>query len=311
MRHVEVTPGIRNKVAVEGEACERWLASLSDLLDALERDWGITVGATIDGGTASFVAEATERDGRPAVLKLAMPAAFGGWDSIEHEVWLLRAASGRGCVRMLRDDVARGAVLLERLGRQVAQLDLPLSRQLEIICATVRQVWAAPRDERLPTGDAKGRWLAHSIADEWEALDHPCSEPVVERAIEIAERRSDAFDLDRAVVVHGDAHVWNTLEDPGSPGGFKLVDPDGLLAEPEYDVAISMREYSDELLAGDPLALGRERARYLARLTGLDPEKIWDWGFVERVSNGLLSLRLGYTEGGMLFLQIAEAWAVE
>jgi len=33
-------------------------------------------------------------------------------------------------------------------------------------------------------------------------------------------------------------HQWNTLE---APEGFALVDPDGLLAEPEYDLGIIMR----------------------------------------------------------------------
>jgi len=30
--------------------------------------------------------------------------------------------------------------------------------------------------------------------------------------------------------VHGDGHQWNALQ---SDSGFKLVDPDGLVAEPE------------------------------------------------------------------------------
>ncbi len=49
-----------------------------------------------------------------------------------------------------------------------------------------------------------------------------------------------AHDDERAVLVHGDVHEWNALQAPG--GGFKLVDPDGLLAEPEYDLGVVMRE---------------------------------------------------------------------
>ena len=40
--------------------------------------------------------------------------------------------------------------------------------------------------------------------------------------------------------MHGDVHQWNALQAAG--GGFKLVDPDGLLAEAEYDLGILMRE---------------------------------------------------------------------
>ena len=76
----------------------------------------------------------------------------------------------------------------------------------------------------------------------------------------------DAHDNERSVLVHGDVHQWNTLE---AGGGFKLVDPDGLLAEPEYDLGVMMREDPVELLYGDPFA----RARHFAAATGLDPDR--------------------------------------
>ena len=38
-----------------------------------------------------------------------------------------------------------------------------------------------------------------------------------------------------------------------SVSGFKLVDPDGLMAEPEYDLGIIMREDPTELMVGGPL----------------------------------------------------------
>lgn len=62
---------------------------------------------------------------------------------------------------------------------------------------------------------------------------------------------------------------------PGDgPRRFKFVDPDGLFIEHAYDLGIPMREWGAELLAGDPLVLGRRRCRLLARLTGVAPEPI-------------------------------------
>ena len=66
------------------------------------------------------------------------------------------------------------------------------------------------------------------------------------------------------------------------------MDPDGLVAEPAYDLAIPMIEWSRELLDGDATRLGRERC-----LTGVDARGIWEWGFVERVSTGLLAIQVG------------------
>ena len=89
-----------------------------------------------------------------------------------------------------------------------------------------------------------------------------------------------------------------------------MVDADGLIAEPEYDLAIIMRELTDELLAGDALRLGQERARFLAEHTGLDEQRIWEWGYVERVSTGLLCLLESHNEWGRDFLTVAEAWSL-
>jgi streptomycin 6-kinase len=74
-----------------------------------------------------------------------------------------------------------------------------------------------------------------------------------------------------------------------APDGFKLVDPDGLLAEPEYDLGIIMREDPFDVPKNDP----HERARWLAARTGLDATSIWGRGVVERLSTGLLGTKVG------------------
>jgi streptomycin 6-kinase len=121
-------------------------------------------------------------------------------------------------------------------------------------------------------------------------------------AIECAQRRIAVHDDERAVLVHGDVHEWNALEAP-APQGFRLIDPDGLLAEAEYDLGVLMREDPIELRAGDPWA----RARHLAARTGLDAEAVWEWGVVERVSTGLLGTRVGMQPVAREMLVTAEA----
>jgi streptomycin 6-kinase len=157
------------------------------------------------------------------------------------------------------------------------------------------------------SGADKARWLGEFIVGTWRELDEPCSERVVERAVAFAAARRDAFDRETAVLVHGDAHCANLLRDDAD-GGFKLIDPDGLFAEPACDVAVPMREYSRELLeAGDVGAAARDRCALLSAMTGVDPQPIWEWGFLERVSSGLLLLRVGRSELGTETLDVAEA----
>jgi streptomycin 6-kinase len=275
---VDVSSVVREKALAAGAA--DWLDALPALLRTIETEWRITVGRTYPNSTEAFVAEATCVDGTRAVLKLIVPR---GGDAAAHEAAVLRLTAGEGCPRLLREDVARGALLLERLGRPLSALDLPTRRRHDILVAAAARIWRPAPDSGLPTGAWKAQWLAESIAALWDELDAPCSDRAVEHALACAARRRDAHRDETAMLVHGDVHQWNALE---VPGGFKLVDPDGLLAEREYDLGMIMRE--------DPLDDDlHERARRLAAETGLAAEAIWEWGVVERVSTGLIGTRVG------------------
>ena len=285
---------VRQKAFAVGSG--RWLDDLPLLVASLEQEWGIAVGDAYCDSTEAFVAKAICADGTAAVLKLIVPR---DGDAAENEIAVLRLTGGEGCVRLLRDDAVRGALLLERLGRSLYDLALPIRRRHEILCSTAARVWRPAPDSGLPTGAEKSRWLADFIIATWEELDHPCSKRVIDHALACAKRRADAYREERAVLVHGDVHQWNALE---AQDGFKLVDPDGLLAEPEYDLGILMREDPIDLLEGD----AHERARWLGAYTGLDATAIWEWGVVERVSTGLLGTKVGLQPVAREMLAAAE-----
>lgn len=291
---IEVPAVVRNKAVALGAT--GWLDELPALVAGLEREWGIAVGRPFRDATEAFVAEATVDGGRPAVLKLMVPR---DGDAARNEITVLRLADGEGCARLLRSDEGRGALLVERLGPSLRDLGRPLAERLEILCAAAMRVWRPAPDAGLPTGAEKGRWLIESTTERWEDLDRPCSEAAVEHAVTCAERRIRAHDDQRAVLVHGDVHQWNAL---AAESGFKLVDPDGLLAEAEYDLGVLMREDPLELLDGDPF----DRARWLSRRCGLDADAIWEWGVVERVSTGLLGTEVDLQPVAGEMLAVAE-----
>ncbi len=273
-----------------------WLEDLPSLIAELEEEWGLSVGEPYTDATEAYVARATRYDGTPAVLKLAVPR-----DPMApvREITALRQAGGRGCAALILSDGRRGALLVERLGASLFELGLPITRRHEILCDTAEALWRPAPDCGLPSGAEKAAWLQQSIVHTWEELDRPCSTEVIDDAVACAERRMAAHRDERAVLVHGDVHQWNTLE---AGTGFKLVDPDGLLAEPAYDLGIIMREDAEELLVGDP----RARARWLARRSHLHEQAIWEWGVVERVSTGLLGLQAGYGPSARLMLDVAD-----
>jgi len=292
---LDVPPVVREKALAVGAA--GWLDDLPGLVRAIEADWQIVVGRAYRDSTEALVVEATLADGTPAVLKLMVPR---DGDAAAHEATVLRLAAGEGCPRLLRDDVARGALLLERLGPSLHELGLPIGRRHEILVSAAARIWRPAPDSGLPTGADKARWLADFIVAMWEELDRPCSERTVEQALRCASRRGEAHREETAVLVHGDVHQWNAL---AAGDEFKLVDPDGLLAEPEYDLGIVMRE---DPLEGDL----HERAEWLAARTGLDATAIWEWGVVERVSTGLLGTRVGLQPVARQMLAAADRLAV-
>jgi streptomycin 6-kinase len=288
---------VRQKALAVGAG--RWLDDLPLLVADVEQDWGIAVGEAYTDSTEAFVAKATCADGTATVLKLIVPR---DGSAAEHEIAALRLTDGEGCARLLRADAERGALLVERLGRSLYEFELSLRRRHEILCATASRIWRPAQGCGLPTGAEKSRWLADFITATWEELDHPCSARAIEHALACAARRGDAHRDEHAVLVHGDVHQWNALE---AADGFKLVDPDGLLAEPEYDLGILMREDPLDIADDDP----HERARWLAARTGLDAMSIWEWGVVERVSTGLLGTKVGLQPVARQMLAVADRLA--
>jgi streptomycin 6-kinase len=290
---------VRAKAVTAGAA--GWLAELPGIVAGLERDWAITVGRVFGDATEALVAEATMADGRAAVLKVHVPRGDGR--HARDEITFLRLAGGEGCAGLLRGEPERGALLVERLGPSMRELGLPVRQRHVELCAAARRIWRPAPGCGLPSGADAGRRLAGVIVSAWEELGRPCSERAVAYALGCAERRVAAHDEERAVLTHGDVHQWNAL---AAPGGFALVDPDGCVAEPEYDLGVLMREDPEELLAGDP----RERSRWLARHCGLDETAIWEWGAVSRVETGLVCTRVGLQPAGRQMLAAAERAAL-
>ena len=247
--------------------------------------------------------------GQPdAVLKVMAPGPAGR-AALAREVAVLDAAGGRACARPLRHDLYRGAALIERLGRQLVVTEPDRDAQMDAICATLRTLWAVTPPPGLPTGADEARRLADVVGGAWGRLGRPCPAAVIDHARAAAARRAAAFAPDRSVLVHGDAHVWNTLEDPAAPGAHRLIDPDGVAGEPEYDLGVFLREFSVDFLAGDPVALARRRAARLAATTGCDAAAIWDWGVLLRAENGLVHLEHGDPGVARDSLAVSAAWA--
>ena len=184
------------------------MAHLGHLVDELEREWLITVGRPILGGSGSYVAEAVTDAGAEVVLKLSIPDGLDGHTAWAEELVTVRLGAGHGYVRVLRADADRRAMLQERLGRPLSELALPVETQIEILARTLRKGWYRPADvATLPTGREQADDVARDILARWTRLDGPCPRPTVDRALEFARTRAAAFDPERAVFILSLIHI--------------------------------------------------------------------------------------------------------
>lgn len=268
-----------------------WLENLPSLIESCARDWGLRLGDPFPDPTEAYVVSTTRLDGTPAVLKLVIPRPGS---PAAHEIEFLRLAAGEGCARLLEHDATRGALLLEHLGPAMSDLNIPQPQRLALLTdlATAVRHTAFAVDHRrtsypfvpsspFPTACDRADRFIRCIEAKWRELGEPCSKAALQQAVAAAESRRRAWDPDRAGLAHGDIHQWNALR--AGTGAFKLVDPDGLLAEPECDLGVLMREDPVQLVEGDPW----HRCRLLADRTGTDARAIWEWGLADRVATGL------------------------
>mgnify|MGYP006119464105 CR=1 FL=1 len=296
---------VRQRALTLGQAGEQWLESLPSTVSHLQNLWQLRVLEALQGGSASLVLNVETASGAPAVLKI-------GLEPLGEEARVLELTAGRGYAKLHGYDESSNALLLEKLGQPVADLGLPVLDQLRLICNTLSVAWV-PMNEasHFATGAQKAEWLAESIAANWIAQDKPCSKAVIDLATRFTEARAQAHRAADCVLVHGDPHNYNTLQVPDDQETevCKLIDPDGLYAEPAYDLGVAIRSWDQYLLSGDALQLGIELCQSVAAQTSVDESAIWQWGFIERVSTGLHLCELGLHDLGKDMLRVAEQWS--
>lgn len=273
-----ITDALRHNVEVVwGEAGSRWLADLPRVLDEIARDWALTVGEPFDL-SYHYVVAVVREDGTPAVLKLGVPSG----DSLREEAPALRAFDGHGAVRLLRADLDRGALLLERAEPGGRLRDLVPDRDAEatsIAAGVIRELAAARPDPELPDLVRQ----AHAF-DDYTARHGdggPLPGDLVIRAGGLM--RELCASAPARVVLHGDLHHDNILRATRAP--WLAIDPHGLAGDPGYETGSLL--FNPEPGDRDPAltALVPARVERLADELAMPIERVVAWGFVK----GMLS----------------------
>ena len=249
-----------------------WLDTLPRLAEELVDDWALTLDGAPLHGFCSLVLPVRAAGGSPAMLKIGLQD-----DESEHEHLALRRWGGHGAVKLLRADPHRGAMLLERLGRE----DLTERWDVEA-CEIVGRLYATLHVPALPQ-----LRTVTSYVERWtDALAQmPRSAPIPRRLVEQATSLARDFIVDEAstgTMTHGDLHYENVLAGDREP--WLVIDPKPMSGDPHYEPAPLLWNRYDEL-AGDIRGGVRSRFHAVIDAAGLDEDRARDWVVVRMVIN--------------------------
>ncbi|MEM6802217.1 MAG: aminoglycoside phosphotransferase family protein [Bacteroidota bacterium] len=280
---------------------------MHDTIVQIQRIHNCSYIKTLSGGTSAFTCVLKKEGGEQMVGKIP----FKNHDSeleFKKEVDTLMLAHGVGYAKVLYVATQYEYVLLELLGKPLAAYKYSIEAQIEIIVGTLKEVWQAVEENtsEFVYPDAILDWFQNFTISSWEDQNQPFSDTLknkVEKAI--AERRA-RIDPNHLVLIHGDAHNKNILKDnTNNENGFKFIDPDGIICEPAYDLAVLMREWIDDLFPDYNNKL-KQRLDYLTDLTACDPTAIWQWTIIQLTATGLVLNSIDQHHAAKQMFQIAE-----
>ena len=272
---------------MRGPAGVEWLNGLPALISEIEKRWSLSTGRPFPGIWANWVAPATISDGTPAVLKLCFP----GEKEFQSEAEALRLFDGCGICRLLRLDLERGAMLLERCEPGSSLANIEDDERATTIAADVllRLRRPAPIEHNFPLVSDWARGFER-LRRRYDGETGPMPAALVERAealfAELVPTQAEPH------LLHGDFHHDNVLS--ARRDGWMAVDPKGVIGDPAYDAATLLREPPE--LAHAPRAgkILERRLDQLSEVLSLDRERLRGWALAQSVLSAYWSLEDGH-----------------
>ena len=267
-------------VRVHGAPGRRWLADLPALLEGCRRRWSLELGEPFADLSYNFVLPARDSRGAEVVLKLAVPCR-----ELLTEAAALTLFAGRGAVRLLDHDTARGALLLERV-----LPGSPLYEQSDEPAATrtaarlMRRLWREPPDRHAFPSLAVWFGAFERHRNLVAGGDAPFPPELFARA----ERTFLELNASsaRAVILHGDLHHANILSTAG--GGWVAIDPKGICGDAGYEVGTFMLNRLPPAANAGALAdVLRRRLLIFSEELQIERGRLARWAFCHAVLSAL------------------------
>ena len=241
-----------------------WADRVRSLVVECLDQWELRTTGPARTGWTAVVFPTVRTDGTLAMLKVGWPHTESAAEHTALQVW-----GGRGAVRLLAADPARGALLLERLDPARSLM----SEDAFTACDIIGSLLARLHVPAPPTIPPLRDWLAPRLDD----LDHPA----VPRRF--ADRtRSLAADLladPTSAVLHTDLHFDNVLAGDREP--WLAIDPKPFAGHPGFEIQPVLRNRADELGTGASLRWSvRHRLERTAEAAGIELEEARLWSLL-------------------------------
>jgi streptomycin 6-kinase len=284
-------------------AMPRWRAEGSHWLNALPRminlqceRWGLRiVGPPTHGSNAIVVP--VDRGAEPLVLRMTPPDR-----DVEALVRALRFWDGRGTVRLVDDDLAAGAMLLERLSPE-SLTSVAVDVAMVVIGRVMRRL-AVPAPADAPSTSALVADRSAELSRDWAALAQPFDRSFLLAAEHAAERMASPPKSGDVNAVNGDLHAAQVLRGTREP--WLVVDPVLLRGDIAYDLARALWTRIDEMADAASIVGCFDIA---VRESGVDRDHARDALVFRTVDYWLWAVGAGLTEDPLRCARLLQAFA--
>ncbi|TXK85020.1 aminoglycoside phosphotransferase family protein [Paenibacillus sp. N3.4] len=258
---------------IHKEKAESWLDTFDQFLVECEKRWDMEIMPHFDL-SYHFVAPARLKDGTEIVVKLAVPNK-----EFNAEVEALTLFNGKGMVKIIDVDLAKGILILERLlpGETLASLDSDEEATL-IAAQVMKNLWIpAPFSSGIPTALQREKNLEDIVKLCEDSLG-PITKEILQEALGIFQEMNKMPAT--PYLLHGDLHHYNILSADREREPWLAIDPKGLIGDKEYDV---IQFLLNKLPNENAAHVIEKRIDILVEELNLDKKKVLLWGFSHAV----------------------------
>jgi streptomycin 6-kinase len=267
-----------------GDRGRAWIAGAPRLVADQLAEWDLTVDGPVMNGVVALVVP-VRGPGGPAALKLQI-------DDPEHpgEAAALRTWNGDGAVRLLRENPATGALLLERLdsGRDLCRVRDDVHAVQIIAQLLVRlNAYESPVGVR-SLGETAAAMVESAPGAAGRLTDPAAGRALLSWAAAVREVAGDSGDR----LLHWDLHYENVLA--ADRDEWLAIDPKPLAGDPAFELLPALQNRWHEVLsANDPYRAVRRRFDAMVEVMGLDRQRAVCWTLGRTLQNSLWTIEDG------------------